>query len=200
MHDHKSGDESCGCGGKGPHAGHGPHGGRGMHGGFKPPFGIGMGAGMPGFGGPGGMRARRGDVRAAVLRLLTEKPMHGYQIIQELSARSGGAWSPSPGSVYPTLQLLADEGLITAEEAAGKKVFSLTEAGTAAVAETADQPAPWEEVAQADAGNGSYREAVAKLMHAAFQIGKGGSTTQTAAAVEVLNDARKKLYAILSED
>jgi DNA-binding PadR family transcriptional regulator len=208
MHEHKHGEgESCGCGGKGPHAGHGehgghgPHGGRGMHGGFRPPFGPGMGGmGMGGFGGPGGMRARRGDVRAAVLRLLTEKPMHGYQIIQELSARSGGAWSPSPGSVYPTLQLLADEGLITAEEAAGKKVFSLTEAGTAAVAETADQPAPWEEVAQADAGNGSYREAVAKLMGAAFQIGKGGTTAQTAAALEVLNDARKKLYAILAED
>jgi DNA-binding PadR family transcriptional regulator len=195
MHDHKSGDESCGCGG------HGPHGESGRHG-FRPPFGkgMGMGMGMSGFGGFGGMRARRGDVRAAVLRLLSEKPMHGYQIIQELSARSGGAWSPSPGSVYPTLQLLADEGLITAEEAAGKKVFSLTETGTAAVAETADQPAPWEEVAQSDAGNGSYREAVAKLMHAVFQIGKSGSTTQAAAAVEVLTDARKKLYAILAED
>jgi DNA-binding PadR family transcriptional regulator len=202
MHEHKHGDETCGCGGKGGHAGHGPHGGgRGMHGGFRPPFGPGMGGmGMGGFGGPGGMRARRGDVRAAVLRLLTEKPMHGYQIIQELSARSGGAWCPSPGSVYPTLQLLADEDLITAAESAGKKVFSLTDTGKAAVAETADQAAPWEEVAQADAGNGSYREAVAKLMHAAFQIGKSGSTTQSAAAIEVLSDARKKLYAILAED
>jgi DNA-binding PadR family transcriptional regulator len=202
MHDHKSGDDSCGCGGKGPHAGHGPHGGRGMHGGFRPPFGgMGMGMGMGGgMGGPGGMRARRGDVRAAILRLLSEAPMHGYQIIQELSARSGGAWSPSAGSVYPTLQLMADEGLIKAEETAGKKVFSLTEAGTAAVAENADQPAPWEEVAQSDAGNGSYREAVAKLMHAAFQIGKSGSTNQVAAGIEVLNDARKKLYAILAED
>jgi DNA-binding PadR family transcriptional regulator len=193
MHEHKHGDESCGCGARGHHGESGRHG-------SKPPFGMGMGMGMHGFGGPGGMRARRGDVRAAVLRLLSEKPMHGYQIIQELSARSGGAWSPSPGSVYPTLQMLADEGLIAAEEAAGKKVFSLTDAGTAAVAETADQPAPWEEVAQADAGNGSYREAVAKLMHAAFQIGKSGSTTQAAAGIEVLNDARKKLYAILAED
>jgi DNA-binding PadR family transcriptional regulator len=158
------------------------------------------GHGHGGFGGPGGQRARRGDIRASVLRLLSEQPMHGYQIIQELSARSGGAWSPSAGSVYPTLQLLADEGLIIAEETSGKKVFSLTDAGTATVAETADQPAPWDEVAQADAGNGSYREAVAKLMGAVFQIGKGGSTTQVAAALEVLTDARKKLYAILSED
>jgi DNA-binding PadR family transcriptional regulator len=169
----------------------------GKHG-FKPPFGM---AGHPhGFGSPGGQRARRGDVRAAVLRLLSEKPMHGYQIIQELSQRSAGAWSPSAGSVYPTLQLLADEGLISAEESGGKKVFSLTEAGAATVAETADQPAPWEEAAQSDSAGSGYREAVGRLMQAAFQIGRSGSTTQVAAAVDVLSDARKKLYAILAED
>ena len=173
-------DESCGKG----RGGHGHGHGHGAFGGF----------------GHGGMRARRGDVRAAVLRLLSEQPMHGYQIIQELSARSDGAWSPSAGSVYPTLQLLADEGLVTAEETAGKKVFSLTEAGIAAVAETADQPAPWDEAAQSDSGASGYREAIAKLMAAAFQIGKGGSAEQVAAAVEVLTDARKKLYAILAED
>ena len=173
MHEHTHGEESCG-------RGHGPHGGRGMHAGFRAQFGkdwgAGMSAGMHGFGGFGpGMRARRGDVRTAVLRLLAEQPMHGYQIIQELSARTDGVWSPSPGSVYPTLQMLADEGLIEATETAGKKVFSLTETGKAQVAETADQPAPWEEVAQNDAGNGSYREAMAKLVHAAFQVGKSGS-------------------------
>jgi len=146
------------------------------------------------------MRARRGDVRTAVLRLLSEQPMHGYQIIQELSTRSGGAWSPSAGSVYPTLQLLADEGLVTAEETAGKKVFSLTEAGIAAVAETADQPAPWEDAAQSDSGKGGYREAAGKLMQAIFQIGSTGNPEQVDAAIEVLNDTRKKLYAILAED
>lgn len=171
--------------------------GFGKHG-FKPPFGM---VGHPhGFGGPGGQRARRGDVRAAVLRLLSEKPMHGYQIIQELSQRSAGAWSPSAGSVYPTLQLLADEGLVSAEESGGKKVFSLTEAGAAAVAETADQPAPWEEAAQSGSEGSGYREAVGRLMHAAFQIGKSGSAPQVAAAIDVLADARKKLYAILAED
>ncbi len=190
MHHHTDNSESC------------RHGARHHHGGFgrggKGPFGMGM---HPhGFGGPGGMRARRGDVRAAVLRLLSEAPMHGYQIIQELSSRSGGAWSPSPGSVYPTLQLLADEGLIIAEETAGKKVFSLTETGVAAVAENADQPAPWEEAAQSDSGSAGYREAAGKLMAALVQIGKGGSADQVTAAIEVLNDARKKLYAILAED
>jgi len=173
------------------------HGTFGRHG-FKPPFG--MGIPPHGFGGPGSQRARRGDVRTAVLRLLGEQPMHGYQIIQELSARSAGAWSPSAGSVYPTLQLLADEGLVTAEETAGKKVFSLTDTGMTAVAETADQPAPWEEAAQGDSGVSGYRESAGRLMQAMFQIGKSASSEQVAAATDVLNDARKKLYAILAED
>ena len=185
-----------GARGHGPH-GHGPHGHGGFGRGGQFPFGPGMG--FAGFGGMAGMRARRGDVRDAVLRLLSEQPMHGYQIIQELSARSGGAWSPSAGSVYPTLQLLADEGLISAEETGGKKVFSLTEAGTAAVAATAEQPAPWDASAQGQAHQG-YREAVGRLIGAAFQIGKSGTPEQVAAALEVLTDARKKLYSILAED
>jgi len=126
--------------------------------------------------------------------------MHGYQIIQELSARSGGAWSPSAGSVYPTLQLLADEGLVTAEETAGKKVFSLTESGIALVAETADQPAPWEDAVQSDTGAAGMREAVGKLMPAIFQLGKTGSAEQIEAGIEILNETRKKLYTLLSED
>ncbi|NTW29033.1 MAG: PadR family transcriptional regulator [Coriobacteriia bacterium] len=187
MHGHYFKEESCG----GSVRGHHPDG----HRGFKMPFG-----GMHhGFGGPHGARARRGDIRPAILRLLSEQAMHGYQIIQELSTRSGGAWSPSAGSVYPTLQLLADEGLVTAEETAGKKVFSLTDAGKAMVAETADQPAPWEEVAQGDSGIGDYREAAGKFMAAAFQVGKNGTKDQRETALKVLDEARKKLYAILAE-
>jgi len=171
------------------------------HGSGKPPFGMaGHMHGFAGFGGPAGMRARRGDVRSAILRLLSETPMHGYQVIQELSARSGGTWSPSAGSVYPTLQMLADEGLISAQETAGKKVFSLTEAGIAAVAAIADQPAPWEDVARNGAGISDYRDAAGKLLQAAFQIGKDGTSDQRNAAIEIMNDARKKLYAILAED
>ena len=85
-------------------------------------------------------RMARGDVRAAVLALLAEQPMHGYQIIQQIEERSGGAWKPSPGSVYPTLQLLTDEGIVDVEEESGRKTYSLTEAGRA---EAADKPAPW---------------------------------------------------------
>ncbi len=76
-----------------------------------------------------GTRAGKGEVRAAVLALLAERPMHGYQIIREIEERSGGSWKPSAGSVYPTLQLLADEGVISAEESNGRKIYSLTEAG-----------------------------------------------------------------------
>ena len=100
------------CGGParfkfGPHGPHGPHGhGRG-------PW----------------SRARRGNVRAAILSVLAEEPMHGYQIMQRLEERSGGMWRPSPGSVYPTLQLLEDQGFIKGEELEGRRVFSLTEAG-----------------------------------------------------------------------
>lgn len=160
----------------------------------KHPF---MGGRPHGFG-PG--RARRGDIRTALLRLLAESPMHGYQMIQELSERSGGAWSPSAGSVYPTLQQLADEGLLSSTETGGKKVFSLTETGIAEVAKIADQPAPWEEAAASDSSVTDYREAASKLIAAAFQIGKSGTKAQREAALEVLNDARKKLYAILAED
>jgi DNA-binding PadR family transcriptional regulator len=152
------------------------------------------------FGGVTGRRARRGDVRSAVLRLLSETPMHGYQIIQELSERSGGAWTPSAGSVYPTLQLLADEGLVVSEEAGGKKVFRLTDAGTEAVAGTVDQPAPWSDAAEESPGSLGFHSAVRKLMRVVFVIGKAGSAGQVSAAVRVLDDARKKLYAILAED
>jgi len=190
-HPHNRGDESCGCG-REHHAESGRGGFRGPLGGM--PFG-----GMGNFG-PHGARARRGDVRAAVLRLLSEAPMHGYQIIQELSARSDGAWSPSAGSVYPTLQLLADEGLIVSEETAGKKVFSLTEAGTAAVAQTADQPAPWDDAAQTGAHNSEFRSSMGKFMAAALQVGKGGTKAQSDAAIEIIDEARKQLYKILAED
>lgn len=145
-------------------------------------------------------RTRRGGVRIAILRLLAEQPMHGYQIIGELSERSGGVWNPSAGSVYPTLQMLSDEGLVTSEETDGKKIFSLTEAGRAEASKFAEQTAPWAEAAGSDTGLGDYREAAGKLVAAAFQIGKNGTKAQREAAVEVLNDARRKLYAILAED
>src|SRR6478752_9338081 len=100
--------------------------------------------------GRGGPRARRGDVRAAVLALLAERPMHGYEMIKEIEERTEGAWTPSAGSIYPTLQLLEDEGLISGQEIEGKRRFTLTETGAAEQAEKAGEQTPWEAV-RADA-------------------------------------------------
>jgi DNA-binding PadR family transcriptional regulator len=147
-----------------------------------------------------GMRMGRGDVRAAVLALLAEGPMHGYQIIHEIEERSGGAWKPSPGSVYPTLQLLADEGLIRAEESNGRKTYSLTDEGRQTAA-AADQPAPWEASSAQDSGRATaLPKAGIELAQAAAQVGRTGSPEQVKKAVAVLEEARRKLYAILAED
>ncbi|MES2093677.1 MAG: PadR family transcriptional regulator [Actinomycetota bacterium] len=148
-----------------------------------------------------GTRMGRGDVRAAVLSLLAEKPMHGYQIIQEIEERSNGAWKPSPGSVYPTLQLLADEGLISAEESNGRKTYSLTEAGRAVADAAAEQPAPWEAQNTRDSGRmTALPKAGLDLAQAAAQLGRTGTPEQVKKAVDVLEEARRKLYSILAQD
>ncbi|UPL14364.1 PadR family transcriptional regulator [Microbacterium galbinum] len=152
----------------------------------------------------GGSRMARGDVRAAVLSLLAERPMHGYQIINEISERSGGSWKPSAGSVYPTLQLLADEGLIEAEEQNGRKTYSLTEAGRAVATETTETKAPWESTSKDGHRNDPRFHALPKagvdLAAAAAQVGRSGSPEQVQAAIDVLDDARRKLYSILAQD
>lgn len=148
-----------------------------------------------------GPRMGRGDVRTAVLAVLSERPMHGYQIIYEIEERSGGTWKPSPGSVYPTLQLLADEGLITAEEANGKKTYSLTEAWRAEAAAAEGASPPWESSSRRDAARATVLpKAGAKLAQAAAQVATSGSPEQVQQAVEVLDEARRKLYSILDQD
>lgn len=147
-----------------------------------------------------GSRMGRGDVRTAVLALLAENPMHGYQIIREIEERSGGTWKPSAGSVYPTLQLLADEGLISAEESNGRKTYVLTEAGRE-VAEEEAGTAPWESnQASDDPRFGALPKAGFEFAQAATQIGRSGSTDQVEQAIEVIDEARKRLYAILAQD
>ena len=149
----------------------------------------------------GGMRMGRGDVRAAVLALLAEGPMHGYQIIHEIEERSGGTWKPSPGSVYPTLQLLSDEGLISAEESNGRKTYSLTDEGRQTAQEAADQPAPWKASSAQDGGRATaLPKAGIELAQAAAQVGRTGTPEQVKQAVAVLEEARRKLYAILAQD
>lgn len=149
-----------------------------------------------------GPRMARGDVRAAVISLLAERPMHGYQLITEIADRSGGAWKPSAGSVYPTLQQLADEGLITAEEQGGRKTYSLTDAGIAASEEAAAKPAPWESAGSRPNSHGhvgALPKAGMELASATAQLARTGSPEQVQEGVAVLEDARRRLYAILAE-
>ena len=127
-----------------------PRGPREWPGGFGGPWG-GWWPGPPGP--PRGPKAGRGDVRAAILALLREGPRNGYQIMSEIEERSGGAWRPSPGAVYPALQQLADEGLIEAEESGGRRTFSLTDAGRRYVEENPEMArAAWESMASAKPG------------------------------------------------
>ena len=143
-------------------------------------------------------RMGRGDVRAAVLALLLERPMHGYQIINEIDERSGGTWKPSPGSVYPTLQLLADEGLVAVDEADGRKTYALTDEGRFAAEAAGEKPAPW---SSRESGRASaLPKAGFELAQAATQVARSGSPEQVHEAVGILEDARRKLFAILARD
>jgi len=178
--------------------GFGPGFGRGFGLGFVP---VGFGAGPRGGrrGGPG-RRGRRGDVRAAILVLLAERPMHGYEMIQEIAERSQDLWRPSPGSVYPTLQLLVDEGLIVGSESEGsKRLFELTDTGKAA-AEKVETP-PWDEITEGvDPSHLNLRAAVGQLFGAVAQSAHAASTEQQVRIVDIVNNARREIYTILSEE
>ena len=163
--------------------------------GFAHPFGPGT------FGGHHGRRAgvRRGDVRTAILALLAESPMHGYQVMQQLAERSGGIWQPSAGSVYPTLQLLEDEGLVTGAEADGRRVYSLTDAGREAAAAGAKRGrAPWEVDGADEAVD--LRTAFSAFASAFGQVAATGSPETVAVATAIVNDARRSLYRLLADE
>ena len=177
----------------------GPFGGFGE---FPPGFGPGgRGRGHgPGRRGHGGRRSRRGDVRAAILALLAEQPRHGYEIIQEIAERTGGAWRPSPGSVYPTLSQLEDEGLVRVEQADGRRVVHLTEEGTRYVEEhRAELDAVWESVDRGDDDATALFEQLGQLHAAAQQVISAGTPAQITAATEALTEARKTIYRLLAE-
>ncbi len=209
-------------------SGDGPRGPRGPRGqgGERPrgprgggPFGLGGPGGFPGFpGGPGGFRggphhggpggwggprrggrARRGDVRAAVLALLAEEPRNGYQLITEIEQRSGGAWKPSPGSVYPVLQQLEDEDLVTPSTEGGRKAFVLTETGRTAAAARSGS-APWDE-ARDDLGESRVElmDGLRQVGGALWQVASAGTPAQQREAAAVLADTRSRLYRLLAD-
>lgn len=169
---------------------------------FGPDFGFEFG---PGRGRPRGRRrgGRGGDVRAAALLLLDEQPRHGYDLIKEIGERSGGSWNPSPGSIYPVLQQLEDEGLIDFERVDGRKTASLTDAGTAHVGEHRDElGTPWEQ-AEGQRPTDERRALAAGLkgfIKAWQQVVETGTPAQQEAATAALDDARKAMYRILAGD
>jgi DNA-binding PadR family transcriptional regulator len=148
-----------------------------------------------------GKRARRGDVRTAVLAVLAEKPLHGYDVIRDLEERSGGAWSPSPGSIYPTLQMLEDEGLVVGEEHDGKRVYSLTDAGRKELDERRERSGgaePWD-VGGVPERFLKLREAGFQLVGAAMQAARAGDAAQVDKVTEILSEARRKIYEVLAK-
>jgi DNA-binding PadR family transcriptional regulator len=169
-----------------------------------PPFG-GPGFGGPGFGGPplrgGRGRKRRGDVRIALLLLLAEEPRNGYQLMQTIEERSGGRWRPSPGSVYPALAQLEDEGFVRQAQRDGARVFEITDAGREHVEARETTAPPWE------AGDGpdvstfhDLRSLIIGIGKAGWQVAQEGNQQHWAQASQILSEARRSLYGILAEE
>jgi DNA-binding PadR family transcriptional regulator len=170
--------------------------------GFGPAFGPGgPPRGFPGRGGRRGRRTPRGDVRSAVLALVAEQPRHGYEIIQEIGERTGGVWRPSPGSIYPTVSQLEDEGLVRTEKVEGRRVIHLTEAGTRHVEEhRAELDAVWTTASSdVDDDAAALWEQLAQLHAAAHQVMSAGTPEQITAAGAALAEARKTIYRLLAE-
>jgi DNA-binding PadR family transcriptional regulator len=133
-----------------------------------------------------------------ILAALAQKPMHGYEVIQELEAQSGGRWRPSAGSVYPSLQQLSDEGLVTSEEIEGRRTYTLTDAGRAAVAAAPAGRSPWSR--GTDRGTPDIRSLALQLVGAGMQVQRMGSPAAQAEARRILADARRRMYRLLADD
>ncbi|KAB1637675.1 PadR family transcriptional regulator [Pseudoclavibacter terrae] len=146
-------------------------------------------------------RASRGDVRTALLVALLEGPQHGYQLIQAIEERTSGVWKPSPGSVYPTLQLLSDEGLVVPEVTGERKVYALTEEGRAVAVDASTGDLPWESPAARRAERAAtLPKAGARLAQAVVQVQSSATPDQAERAAALLDETRRKLYSILAED
>jgi DNA-binding PadR family transcriptional regulator len=190
-------------GGPWAHHSSGGDGGQAWRHGGPPPWVAGL-FGVAQSGAARGPKVRRGDVRAAILDVLSVEPMNGYQIISQIAERSGGAWKPSPGSVYPTMQQLEDEGLVQAMSANGRRQSRLTEAGRAYVEEHPDElAATWrpfeEDTDQDDDRSPDLKPAVGQVMGAVWQLVTSGTPQQQADAAVILADTRRKLYGLLAD-
>jgi DNA-binding PadR family transcriptional regulator len=146
-----------------------------------------------------GATVRRGEIRPLILAVLLDKPMHGYEVIQELEAKSGGRWRPSAGSVYPTLQQLVDEGLATSEEVDGRRTYTLTDDGKTAAA-AASTRTSWTESDTDTAAEPDIRQLAMQLAGAVMQVHKMGSPNARREARTILADARRQMYRLLADD
>ncbi len=176
LHDHRS-------------VGRAIRGGRGRWG------GSGGGGARGGWG--GGRRMPRGAIRSAIMLSLVDGPAHGYEVMRRLEEMSGGIWRPSPGSVYPHLQMLEDQHLVESNEMDGNRVYSLTESGRA----EADQASsPWQEAGETDDSVRDLRHGLGQLVSASKQLAGAGNAAQLERGLVVIQRARKELYQILAED
>ena len=154
-----------------------------------------------------GPKVRRGDVRAAILDVLRTEPMNGYQVMQQIAERSGGAWKPSPGSVYPTIQQLEDEGLVEAADVPGQRKLKPTTAGWAYIDEHRDEltevwapfEAPQRDEEEHGVGFADLKPEIGRVMGAVWQIVTQGSDRQRREAIEILVDTRRRLYGLLAD-
>jgi DNA-binding PadR family transcriptional regulator len=145
-------------------------------------------------------RVPRGDVRTAVLMLLADEPMHGYQLMQAIADRSGGRWTPSPGAIYPTISQLEDEGLVTVTAEAGRRLAALTDAGREYIEQHRDTaPDPFAGFPGAGT-NADLRDLLGQLHSAVRQVLHTGTEGQMAAAATILTEARRSLYRLLAEE
>ena len=145
-------------------------------------------------------RGRRGDVRFAILALLNERPMHGYEMMQELDNRTQGLWKPSPGSLYPALQLLEDQGLVRSETTDGRRQYTLTDEGRAELSSRPRASAPWESmVHDADQGDMALRAALHHVAVAVHQVAEAGTPEQKERADALLKELRRQMYLLLAE-
>jgi DNA-binding PadR family transcriptional regulator len=155
--------------------------------------GHGYGRGRRGWGHGDGPRARRGDVKYFILEVLAQGPRHGYDVISALEEKTGGRYRPSPGSVYPTLQLLEDGGYATSETVDGKRVYTITDAGRKLLEERAPE-------AEGDVGEGDdLRSVFFKLAEAVRQAACVAGPAEQVKLREILTGARREVYKVLAE-
>jgi DNA-binding PadR family transcriptional regulator len=148
-----------------------------------------------------GPKVRRGDVRTAILDVLSAEPMNGYQVIQQIAERSGGVWKPSPGSVYPTLQQLEDEGLVEPVGDGGRRLLQLSGAGRTHLEEHPDEvAATWRAFdEEPDEETHELKPVIGQVMSAVWQVVVAGTAQQQAEAAEILAETRRQLYGLLAE-